>query len=127
MGGAQVAESSWEWCGIGRCGTSLDGEDYIHRIGRTARAESDGIAITLVNEKEQRKFSRIEDLLGKSVAKIQVPAQFGLAPEFTPGKTKKSPGISRFNRSKSKKPINVETRKQGFKSAGSRPNRTGNK
>jgi len=104
-----------------------DGEDYIHRIGRTARAESEGIAITLVNEKEQRKFSRIEELLGKSVAKIQVPAQFGVAPEFSPGKMAKSPGISRFNKARSKKPLNIGTRTPSHRSSGSRPNRTGNK
>src|ERR1051326_8044883 len=41
-----------------------DGEDYIHRIGRTARAASKGTAVTFVNEKEQFRFSKIEELLG---------------------------------------------------------------
>jgi len=61
-----------------------DGEDYIHRIGRTARAESEGIAITLINEKEQNKFGEIEKLLGKTVTKAMLPKQLGLAPEYNP-------------------------------------------
>ncbi len=46
-----------------------DGEDYVHRIGRTARAETDGIAFTFISEKEQNKFKTIEDLLGHPVNK----------------------------------------------------------
>jgi ATP-dependent RNA helicase RhlE len=61
-----------------------DGEDYIHRIGRTARAETDGIAYTFVGEKEQNKFSSIEELLGKPVPKAAVPEQFGVAPAYRP-------------------------------------------
>ena len=63
-----------------------DGEDYIHRIGRTARAETDGIAITFIGEKEQNKFSTIENLLGKPVQKAVVPEQFGASPEYQPRK-----------------------------------------
>lgn len=59
-----------------------DGEDYIHRIGRTARAESDGVAITLISEKEQRKFATIEELLGKPVNKATVPAELGPVPDY---------------------------------------------
>ncbi len=61
-----------------------DGEDYIHRIGRTARAATDGTAYTFVSEKEQGKFSRIEDLLGKPVTKAIVPEQFGTTPAYNP-------------------------------------------
>ena len=61
-----------------------DGEDYIHRIGRTARAETDGVAITFISEKEQNKFRIIEDLLGVPVKKAVVPEQFGSAPEYSP-------------------------------------------
>ena len=61
-----------------------DGEDYIHRIGRTARAASEGTAYTFISEKEQGKFSRIEELLGKSVPKATVPEQFGAAPIYNP-------------------------------------------
>lgn len=63
-----------------------DGEDYVHRIGRTARAEADGMAFTLVGEKEQNKFAAIENLLGSEVQKAQVPAELGPVPAYTPGR-----------------------------------------
>ena len=76
-----------------------DGEDYVHRIGRTARAETDGTAFTLVNEKEQRKFAAIEKLIGKTVDKATVPESFGATPSYNPGEQqrggfikKKTPG-----------------------------------
>jgi ATP-dependent RNA helicase RhlE len=59
-----------------------DGEDYVHRIGRTARAEADGTAYTLVNEKEQRKFFEIEKLIEKDVQKCAVPDELGEQPEY---------------------------------------------
>ncbi len=61
-----------------------DGEDYVHRIGRTARASSEGTAYTFVTEKEQQKFAAIETLLEKSVTKAQVPEQFGETPAYNP-------------------------------------------
>ena len=61
-----------------------DGEDYVHRIGRTARAATEGTAYTFVTEKEQQKFARIEKLLGKPVTKVKVPEQFGPAPDYDP-------------------------------------------
>lgn len=61
-----------------------DGEDYVHRIGRTARAEADGVAYTLVSEKEQNKFHQIEQLLEKTVDKGEVPAELGAVPEYNP-------------------------------------------
>jgi len=69
-----------------------DGEDYIHRIGRTARAQADGVAITLINEKEQRNFLDIEKLLGKTVYKVKLPSKFGSAPDYNPQKPVKSFG-----------------------------------
>ena len=64
-----------------------DGEDYVHRIGRTARAAAEGSAITFVSVKEQRKLAAIEKLLGKPVPKGEVPAQFGEAPAYTPNQS----------------------------------------
>ena len=61
-----------------------DGEDYVHRIGRTARASNEGTAYTFVSEKEQQKFAAIETLLEKSVTKAQVPEQFGETPAYNP-------------------------------------------
>ena len=63
-----------------------DGEDYIHRIGRTARASSKGAAFTFVNEKEQGKMLVIEELLGKPVPKAKVPEHIGAEPEYKPKK-----------------------------------------
>jgi ATP-dependent RNA helicase RhlE len=71
-----------------------DGEDYIHRIGRTARAESDGVAITLISEKEQHKFARIERLLEKPVTKSTLPVEFGEAPEYNPARYRGQGGYS---------------------------------
>jgi ATP-dependent RNA helicase RhlE len=59
-----------------------DGEDYVHRIGRTARAEADGTAYTLVNEKEQRKFFEIEKLIEKEIEKCTVPEVLGAQPIY---------------------------------------------
>jgi len=65
-----------------------EGEDYIHRIGRTARAETDGIAITLISQEEQYKFARIEKLLEKEVTKSTVPEELGETPEYNPDKNR---------------------------------------
>jgi ATP-dependent RNA helicase RhlE len=64
--------------------TPHDAEDYIHRIGRTARAESTGIAITFINEKDQRKFLKIEKLIGKEINKLPLPAELGEGPGYHP-------------------------------------------
>ena len=67
-----------------------EGEDYIHRIGRTARAASKGAAFTFINEKEQRKFYQIEQLLGEPVPKAKLPEHLGEAPVYDPSKFKSS-------------------------------------
>lgn len=61
-----------------------DGEDYVHRIGRTARAQAEGSAYTLVSVKEQRKFYAIEQLLGKEVKKMTGPESIGEQPAYSP-------------------------------------------
>ncbi|MCX6292936.1 MAG: DEAD/DEAH box helicase, partial [Sphingobacteriales bacterium] len=58
-----------------------DGEDYVHRIGRTARAKAKGSAYTLVNVEEQKKLTVIEQLLGYEVPKGEVPKELGETPE----------------------------------------------
>ncbi|EJW98954.1 DEAD/DEAH box helicase domain-containing protein, partial [gut metagenome] len=52
-----------------------DSEDYVHRVGRTARANHDGVALTFVNEKEQTAFKQIENFLEKDIYKIALPAE----------------------------------------------------
>lgn len=61
-----------------------DSEDYVHRIGRTARANNDGVALTFVSEKEQTNFKNIENFLEKEIYKIPVPEDLGEAPEYKP-------------------------------------------
>lgn len=66
-----------------------DGEDYVHRIGRTARAEADGVAFTLISEKEQYKFGAIENLLGMTIEKGELPAEAGAGPVYDPQRRKR--------------------------------------
>ena len=61
-----------------------DPEDYIHRIGRTARANADGCAITFVSEEDQVRFLRIENFLGYEVRKAPMPQELGEAPRYNP-------------------------------------------
>lgn len=78
-----------------------DSEDYIHRIGRTARANSDGIAITFIGEKEQGKFRAIEKFLEKTIYKIPVPESLGEAPEYKAENTvRKYQSNNRFKKKK---------------------------
>jgi len=72
-----------------------DAEDYVHRIGRTARAEADGMAFTLVSETEQNKFAIIEKLIGKEVEKAAVPEELGSTPAYQPRLRSKSKGGNR--------------------------------
>lgn len=73
-----------------------DCEDYVHRIGRTARANHDGCAITFVNEKEQTNFKTIEDFLEKSIYKIPVPEELGEAPKYRPKSASSKGGKKRY-------------------------------
>ncbi len=66
-----------------------DPEDYIHRIGRTARASKAGVAITFVNQRDQMKFSHIEALMGYEVTKMPIPENLGSGPEYNPEAQKK--------------------------------------
>lgn len=65
-----------------------DGEDYVHRIGRTARADASGMAYTLVNEDEMIKLARIESLIDSEIPKESIPDSIGISPEWNPRKTK---------------------------------------
>lgn len=59
-----------------------EAEDYVHRVGRTARAAGSGRAVTFVGEKEQMKFRTIERLIESEVPKGEVPAEFGKSPVY---------------------------------------------
>lgn len=59
-----------------------DAEDYVHRIGRTARADRDGSAITFINEKDISRFMAIEHFLQKDVEKNPLPEELGEGPNY---------------------------------------------
>ncbi len=92
-----------------------DAEDYVHRVGRTARADSTGVALTLVNEDDMYKFHQIEQLIEREVFKIPIPEHIGKGPEWkNPGarskqrkgkfhKQKKSGSGQRYKKSFNKK------------------------
>lgn len=61
-----------------------DAEDYVHRIGRTARANNDGEAITLVSEKDQQRFASIEHFLETEIEKRPLPEGLGEGPAYRP-------------------------------------------
>lgn len=76
-----------------------DVEDYVHRIGRTARADHDGTAITLVNEDDIYFFQQIESFLGKEIEKVQLPDGLGEAPEYkSNGKPKRGASAKSIRR-----------------------------
>ncbi len=65
-----------------------DAEDYIHRVGRTARAASTGVALTFININDQGKFKKIEDLIGDEIRKLQLPTHIIAGPAYEPEKNK---------------------------------------
>ena len=80
-----------------------DAEDYIHRIGRTARASAEGTAVTFINERDQQRFGAIETLLEREVEKSPVPEEYGETPVYDPkikrgGDKRKFSGKGRNNR-----------------------------
>lgn len=99
--------------------TPGDPEDYVHRVGRTARADSSGVAITFVNEKDKFKYSNIEKLIGMEIEKVTLPEQLGEAPSFvssTKGNnhiSKKEPNLRAKNK---KKKSGSEAKSGNFKS-----------
>lgn len=59
-----------------------DAEDYVHRVGRTARAEMEGVALTFINSSDVRSFKNIETLIGSTVHKLPLPPHFDEGPEY---------------------------------------------
>ncbi len=100
-----------------------DAEDYVHRIGRTARAQADGKACTLIGEREQRRFAAIERFLGKVIEKVNLPQSIGSGPEYNPEKRLAPGAHTPFHK---KKFNNMRKQGRGFKSRGDAA-QTGNK
>ncbi len=74
-----------------------DAEDYVHRVGRTARANTKGEAVTLVNPKDMHKFAKIERLIGSSITKNQPPEEIGEGPEWRESKPRPKNKRRRYN------------------------------
>ena len=94
-----------------------DSEDYVHRIGRTARADRDGEAITFVSDTDIYRFQSIEHFLGKEVEKMALPEGLGEAPEYK--KREKKPTSRRNGRWHSKGHGHAK-KKQGGKPSNSK-------
>ena len=91
-----------------------DAEDYVHRIGRTARADRDGKAITFVNEDDIYFFQQIESFLEKEVEKAQLPAELDEGPEYkSNGKPKKAGNSAKSRRRKDRDHQSHKDKKQG--------------
>lgn len=85
-----------------------DAEDYVHRIGRTARADSTGVAITFINEDDRFSFHKIEKLIEKEIMKLHPPADIGKGPDW---KVVKGRGRGRGNQ----RTFHKKKRKGGYR------------
>src|ERR1700761_2478966 len=83
-----------------------DPEDYVHRIGRTARAQTTGTAITLVNGRDLRKLKSIEEMIGRPITENTLPPELGEAPVFRDRKPSDNRNRNRNKFKKKKKPGN---------------------
>ena len=81
-----------------------DAADYIHRIGRTARASATGVALTFINEWDQQKFLQIETLIGSEVKKLPLPPEIGKGPEYLPLVKIKKPFLKKKSFNKDRRP-----------------------
>ncbi|MDN3670827.1 DEAD/DEAH box helicase [Echinicola jeungdonensis] len=113
--------------------TPGDPEDYVHRVGRTARADMKGEAITFINEKDQGKFSKIERLIGLDIPKEKLPEELGNGPEYSPvrrkpkGEPSRKPNKKFGNKPQQKaKPSSNKTQKSPSKKPEESPSKSTN-
>ena|SRR5690554_1641098 len=85
-----------------------DAEDYVHRVGRTARADATGVALTLINENDMDKFQQIERLIEREIIKLRLPEQLGEGPIWNPEKSRRNNSGRKFKGRK-----NNNTKKTG--------------
>ena len=90
-------------------------EDYIHRVGRTARADKDGKALTFINEKERGTFRRIEKLLGQEVEKLNVEEKFGKTPDYSEPSLKEKSRLRRSPQQRKTSKINRKIKEKSSK------------
>lgn len=102
-----------------------EAEDYVHRIGRTARAGSEGKAVTLVGGRDQQRFGMIERFLGTEVRKEPVPESLGEAPEYKPDSRRGNGNRKRDNRNRNNRRKHTKsdetTAKRSDNAASSKP------
>ncbi|WP_293588601.1 DEAD/DEAH box helicase [Prevotella sp.] len=100
-----------------------DPEDYVHRIGRTARAERDGVAITFVSDEEIYSFKQIEKFLNREVEKVALPEGLGEAPDYNAPRGKGKPDRNSRGRGRGKKPTTDKQTAEGEKKPRNKRNR----
>lgn len=72
-----------------------DAEDYVHRVGRTARAASTGVALTLVDRDDMFRLKKIEELIDSEILKLPVPEELGESPRWNPESRPSRPGYKK--------------------------------
>ena len=100
-----------------------DPEDYVHRIGRTARAERDGVAITFVSDEEIYSFKQIEKFLDREVEKVALPEGLGEAPDYNAPRGKGKSDRNSRGRGRGKKPTTDKQTTEGEKKPRNKRNR----
>ncbi|MDR1516519.1 MAG: DEAD/DEAH box helicase [Dysgonamonadaceae bacterium] len=98
-----------------------DAEDYVHRIGRTARAGDSGMAITFVGVDEQYRFGQIEEFLQKEIYKIPLPENMGEAPAYNPSVNNRRNGGGNRDRNRKLKAKGADNRGSRNRPAENRP------
>lgn len=98
-----------------------EAEDYVHRIGRTARANNDGKAVTMVSERDRRRFKGIEEFMGYEVALEPLPDEFDAGPDYNAKehdrRSKSRPSDKRRNGGRRDKPRREGSRKPSANNA----------
>ncbi|WP_242693329.1 DEAD/DEAH box helicase [Sabulibacter ruber] len=97
-----------------------DAEDYVHRIGRTARAATSGTAITFVNEQDQERLVKIEKLIERELPKLPLPEGIGEGPAFDPVANSRRGGRNRGGASSGRGGRPGGERTEGRKKEGTR-------
>lgn len=104
--------------------TPGDPEDYVHRVGRTARADKKGEAITFVNEKDLFKLHKIQNLIGLEIERVELPKEIGAGPDYREQKSKSShPKTAKSKGQKKSRPKGKRREQQNGESPKSLPKR----